>query len=374
MPGITKRKYVGESMKMSKKITQMLKKIMPTLKPGYKADDVLNAFKRYYPAEWNIIVERQKLYADKDAFLRSMGKKRRYKPQTPEAFFYSLPKVKHVLSKGYRKEHETDYDEERRLDYLSKYKAKRDCSIKQHNEKIVKEKNDIQKIDPGFIEALIYAYHKKGNSVNEKLEILREIQKYDCEKSNKFLWKINDSERNDEIRLQAFNYLQKTGHYVKLRKKFKGKRKAYMTEKPDFVGTPESLAERLKNTRSIQNRKHYDIFISHSYKDQNRVREIMRMANKAGLNCYIDWSADRDFLKRRMVSEYTKEVLKYRMEQSDKLLYISSEQSRKSKWVAFELDFFRDYVRRDIYMIVLDGEDSNKYRTITVDDLKNLKV
>lgn len=67
-------------------------------------------------------------------------------------------------------------------------------------------------------------------------------------KPGSFFWKTNDSERNDQIRNYAFRCLQKSGHYVKLRKRFKGKKKQYMTERSAFEGTPEGLAIRLRET------------------------------------------------------------------------------------------------------------------------------
>lgn len=71
--------------------------------------------------------------------------------------------------------------------------------------------------------------------------------------------------------------------------------------------------------------------------------------NSCGLNCYVDWTADSDFLKRSLVSEYTKEVLKARMKNSEKLLYLSSSNSRKSSWVDFELKYYQEEVQNDIY-------------------------
>lgn len=224
---------------------------------------------------------------------------------------------------------------------------------------------DQQKVDPGFIDALVYAYHKKGITINEKLEICKEIRKYDCDKTWNFFWKLNDSERNNQIRAYAFQCLQKTGHYVKLRKSFRGKKKQYVTEKSTFEGSPESLAEKLKTTdKSIQKIKKYDLFISHSYLDREIVLKIARKMNSCGLNCYVDWTADSDFLKRSLVSEYTKEVLKARMKNSEKLLYLSSSNSRKSFWVDFELKYYQEEVRNDIYMIVLDGEDKHNFREL----------
>lgn len=106
---------------------------------------------------------------------------------------------------------------------MSKTKAlrlKRDGRIKKRRQRIEMYTEDLQQVDPGFIDALIYAYHDRHNSTNDKMEIFKEIQKYDCEKSRQFFWKLNDSERNDQIRNLAFKHLQKSGHYVKLQKRF----------------------------------------------------------------------------------------------------------------------------------------------------------
>lgn len=87
---------------------------------------------------------------------------------------------------------------------------------------------------------------------------------------------------------------------------------------------------------SVQGLKYYDLFISHSSKDIDYVQQVVDKANAFGLNCYVDWTSDNDFLKRSMVSDYTKEVLKVRMKQSKKLLFLSSTKSRNSQWVSFE--------------------------------------
>ena len=99
---------------------------------------------------------------------------------------------------------------------------------------------------------------------------------------------------------------------------------------------------------------------------------MVEEANAIGLNCYVDWTADNDFLKRSMVSEYTKEVLKVRMKQSQKLLYLSSDISRSSQWVSFELDYYKNYLQREILMIILDGEDAHDFKHITLKEMNQL--
>lgn len=264
MPGITKRKYEAETTRIAKSLTRPLNLIVETLKPGYSSEELLQAFKEYYPFEWERICERYQVYSEKDMFLLKNGKKKRYNPLKPEVFFFRLPIVKHLLSDGFKEKHNLQYDEQQRLNYEEKLKNKRMVKIEKRSVAIRTNAKKMQQVDPGFIDALVYAYHKKENTTDDKMEICKEILKYDCDKTWEFFWKTNDSERNDQIRNYAFRCLQKSGHYVKLRKRFKGKKKQYMTERSAFEGTPEGLAIRLRDSHSVQNIKSFDLFISHS--------------------------------------------------------------------------------------------------------------
>lgn len=372
MPGKAKRKYEGELIRFAKRLRRPLELVVETLKPGYTENDLLQAFKDYYPFEWEEICERWKNYSEKDEFLKQKKGKTRYNPLKPEEYFFSLMKVKYLLSKEFRERHKQNYSEQLRVTKAEALKLKREERIKKRQQRIEMYTEDLQQVDPGFIDALIYAYHDRHNSINDKMEIFKEIQKYDCEKSRQFFWKLNDSERNNQIRNLAFEHLQKSGHYVKLRKGFKGKKKTYQIERSTFEGTPQALAKKLQDDRSVQGLKHYDVFISHSSRDKNYVRQVVEEANAIGLNCYVDWTADNDFLKRSMVSEYTKEVLKVRMKQSQKLLYLSSDISRSSQWVSFELDYYKNYLQREILMIILDGEDAHDFKHITLKEMNQL--
>lgn len=372
MPGKAKRKYEGELVRFAKRLRRPLELVVETLKPGYTGNDLLQAFKDYYPFEWEEICERWKNYSEKDKFLKKKKAKTRYNPLKPEEYFFSLMKVKYLLSKGFREKHKQNYNEQLRVSKMKALRLKRDGRIKKRRQQIEMYTEDLQQVDPGFIDALIYAYHDRHNSTNDKMEIFKEIQKYDCEKSRQFFWKLNDSERNDQIRNLAFKHLQKSGHYVKLRKGFKGKKKTYQIERSTFEGTPQALAKKLQDDKSVQGLKHYDLFISHSSKDKSYVRQVVEKANAIGLNCYVDWTSDNDFLKRSMVSDYTKEVLKIRMKQSKKLLYLSSDKSRSSQWVSFELDYYKNCLQREILMIILDGEDVHDFKHITLKEMDQL--
>ena len=367
MVGEAKRKYDGELIRFAKSLRRPLDLVVETLKPDYSANDLLQAFKDYYPFEWKEICERWKVYSEKDEFLRQKKGHTRYNPLEPKEYFFSLKKVEYLLSKEFRKKHKQNYNEQFRVEKTNELRSQRNRKIEKSRKRIEEYTEDSQRVDPGFLDALIYAYHDHRNSTSDKMEIFKEIQKFECEKAIQFFWRLNDSERNSELRNLAFMHLQKSGHYAKLRKGFKGKKKAYQTEKSAFYGTPQTLAEKLKDNRSAQSVKCYDLFISHSSGDKGFVRSIVAKANSQGMSCYVDWTSDNDFLKRSMVSDYTKEVLKVRMNQSKHLLYLSSHRSRNSEWVSFELDYYENCLHREILMIVLDGDDGHDFRRIDLE-------
>lgn len=356
MPGKAKRKYNSELMEFNKKLKRPIYFISEVLPKDYTNEDILTYFKKFYPAEWKTICQRYETYQQKDEFLVKQGKKRRYKHLSPRRYFYSLAVVKKLVSDSYRKNYNQNFDQEIRNKKLEDLERKRLPKIEKIKAKIEKSKENLQSVEPYFLDVYIAAYHRRGNTIDDKIEIFKEIQKYDCKKSNEFFSKLNDAEKNLQIRQMAFNHLNEKGEYVKLRKKPKGKKKSYMTEYSDFYMTPKDLLERL-NKDTIQNKKEFDIFISHSSKDSNLVRIIKDALNKHKLICYCDWTSDNDFLRRELVSDFTKEVLKKRMSQSKYFLLINTKNSLESEWVKFEKDYYCSRNPQNMFYIDIDGGD-----------------
>ena len=256
---------------------------------------------------------------------------------TDEEFSYvKLIKFLHV---GNELEETEYYD-----DISDEEKSKIDEMILKINEKVDKEKEFMQEIEPLYANIYIHAYHKKGITINEKMEIVKELEKYECEKSTEFFSKLNDSERNEQIRRIAFNHLQSIGKYVKLRKKFDGKKKQYMIEKTEFDMKPFDLLEKIEKD-TIQNKKSFDYFISHSFMDNNLVMIIKKHFNQLNYHIYCDWLSDTDFLKRKYAGEYTKIILKKRIEQSNKILFLRTNNTQDernnyfSEWVQMEIEY-----------------------------------
>ena len=82
---------------------------------------------------------------------------------------------------------------------------------------------------------------------------------------------------------------------------------------------------------------------------------------------FCDWYSDSDFLKRSLVSEFTKEALKKRMEQSENLLFIRTENSIKSAWVEFELEYYQKLVKPIICLNMLEDGKALPYKRVDVD-------
>lgn len=359
--GKAKKTYKAETFRLNKKITQQLKQIQIVLPKNYTRKDILDYYKRYYPTDWFLLEDRQKNYIDKAKHLKTKrGYKKRYNTKDAESYFYLLPKVRHMMSESSRERHFKNFGSE---DYKSKeeiLKRKRKSKNEKSLLKRAKNREYTQLIDPLYLEIYIQMYHKKGSTNQEKLIIVNELMKYDSENVIKFLKKLNDAERNDMIRDKAFKHLQSLGYYVKLRKKFKGKKKQYYTEKStlDYM-KPIDLYQSLKGD-GIHKENKYDVFISHSSNDKDLVREIIKKLNNKNMSCYCDWSLDNEFLKREYVSQYTKEVLKLRMEQSNELIYIRTTNSIKSDWVNFELEYFKGLNKKMAIMNIIDGNTELK--------------
>lgn len=135
MPGITKRKYDGEIMRIHKKIKRPLYLVAEILPYDYNGADLLNLFSQFYPFEWKEIVERQNNYKEKDRFLKKIGKQTRYHHETPKQFFFKMPVVKNILSEGYKEKYKSAYSEDIRNRKYDELKSKRERKI---TEKTVK--------------------------------------------------------------------------------------------------------------------------------------------------------------------------------------------------------------------------------------------
>jgi len=335
MTGMMKSKFSGETGKYMRSFTSQLTKVITSLPIDYDEQVVLEHYKKYYPNQWAGLISRFDYYIVKDQHLISVGKKKRYNHKSPINFFFGLAKVKLICSVGHKLKHKASYCEAARQKAIqeleSKIKPPKDIST------------SLQFTDPYHLDVIISVYHKRGTTQHEKIEIVNELKKFRTKETITFFQKLNDSERNSQIRNIAFEHLQSIDAYVRKRQGFKGKKKEYHVDTDEFIVTPADLADRLKRD-GIQSNKKFDLFVSHSCKDTILVKKLISELDRNGCRIYCDWISDNDFLKRKLVSEYTEVVLKERIEQSSQVLFIQTENSVNcsgdipSYWVKMELE------------------------------------
>lgn len=366
MSNITKGKYLQELKCFEKSLNRPLLLISEVLPESYCQANVLELFKELYPYEWKTINQRYTHYQEKDDFLEQYAKKRRYYHLKPEDYFFNLKKVKHILHSNQKKKHKRDYREEEVSSKYEKLKIKRESSIQKKKEKIDEYKRLLQTVEPLFIDIFIGAYHLKSSTLEDKLEVVNELQKYDSQKIIRFFSKLNSSERNSQIRIKAFRHLQNMCEYVRLRKGFKGKQKSYMLNKTDFNMLPKDLIDKIEND-SIQNKKVYDVFISHSSMDTEKVQKVKEILNSYKKLVYIDWISDADFLKRSHISNYTEIALKKRIEQSKNIVFIKTKNSVdnddniNSYWIKLELEYAKD-LNKNIFILDFDSFEDDEIK------------
>lgn len=375
-----KRKYHGELIKLNQNLNKYLDKIFKILPSYYNLDLIEEYFKKYYYYEWFYLKDMKEVYDKKDKCLISYGKKCRYNALDPKGYLFSLSKVKNKLNKKSKDNHKLNFNLEDRVKLLKELDKDSQKRYKKKKEKIEKAKEKVQQVEPEFLDKLMGLYERKNASLeySEKVYIFYELEKYYCDKTINFFRKHNDKELNHQLREMAFYTLQGWGHYVKLRKKDsirisaknKNRREYLKNVYPnltyDIKQIPQELEYRIENNKD-QKIKNYDYFISHSSLDHSYVQNLIITLNKNNKNIYCDWVSDTNFLKRELVGDATKKVIEKRMKQSKMMILVKSDNSILSKWVKYELNYFRE-LKKPIFQIDLINKNNS---LVEIKDLVN---
>ncbi len=109
----------------------------------------------------------------------------------------------------------------------------------------------------------------------------------------------------------------------------------------------------------MESYKSFDIFLSHSYSDKEIIPALKYKLEEMGYSVYVDWITDR-MLSRDEVNKRTAEVLQKRMQQSKCLIYATSENSQKSRWMPWELGYF-DGIKEKMVAILPIKKDNNNF-------------
>ena len=154
------------------------------------------------------------------------------------------------------------------------------------------------------------------------------------------LSKINSCDKNYDMRHLAFNLLQQMGEHPWLARNRKGKKRQSAIQPIDIAENPTRLVEHIyKYQGSIHQR--YDVFLSHSSYDTKQLLKLKQKLNAEGLVVYIDWVNDKVMMNRKNQNDDTWTVLKLRMDESEKMLFVMTDNSLRSTWTPKEIDFFK---------------------------------
>lgn len=378
MPGVTKRIFQSEIRDIFSMWNNEIKQISKTLPKNYTHDDIILSLKYYFPHEWNSFEYKYVYYSEKDKYIKRNKGKNRYNMLPPEKLIKNATQYKYVMSNKNRDEYCRNFSDETCTKEKEILWSKRKSKISKVNKKIELAKLKVQQVTPSYIEQVIGIYERKRTSQKDKLYILAELKKYYSPEIIQFFFKLNDTELNKQLRMEAFYHLQSFNYQPRLRKQKymhihtkNKKRKDYLknvypNERSSIEQTPTELVYRINNSKE-QKLKRYDYFISHSYRDGSYVQKLIRFENSLGHDVFCDWINDSNYLKRSLLCEATLSVIETRLEQSEALIFVESGYSRESIWCKYELNYFLG-LGKPIYLIPLQDIESERFEIALLKD------
>lgn len=361
MSGVTKHIFEHEIRDIVSMWNNQIKAIQCILPQNYTSKDILETIRRFYPHEWNSVQFKYNYYLAKDKYLKNRFGKSRYNMKKPELLFQTVSNYRKTVDDSYKKNHSIYYSEDRAQRALADFEKIRKSKIEKVNQKIEKSLLKTQQVTPSFINQLKGLYERKSTVQKDKVYILQELKKYYCPEIIQFMFKLNDTELNKQLRWEAFYHLQSFNYQPRARRQKymqihtkNAKRKAFLKntypdQKYDIPKNPNELEYRIENSKE-QKVKNYDYFISHSSIDSSAVQNLIKHENSQGKDVFCDWINDVDYLKRHLACDATLKVLERRMDQSRALIFVASKNSKKSIWCKYELNYFLN-LNKPMYFI-----------------------
>lgn len=377
--GVTKHIYEHDIREILTMWNKQIKTIIPLLPQFYEEDDIKLLLKEYYPHEWHSVEIKYIYYCKKDKFLKKRFGKARFFMKKADNLIKDVDLYRRISSYRYKEKHSKMFSEIQCQAATKELKEKRVPKIERINQKISNALRHTQQMTPDFIDQLIGLYERKTTTQKDKCYIIKELKKYYNDKVIQFFFKLNDTELNKQLRWEAFYHLQSFNYqprarrqkYMQIHTKNK-KRKHYLrfvypNETYEIPNNPYELEYRIENAKE-QKIKSYDYFISHSSRDSTSVQQLIEFENRAQKNVFCDWINDSDYLKRHLICEATLRVIEQRLEQSNALLYVDSENSRDSVWCIYELNYYLQ-LNKPIYVIKKDDIDNESFVITQLADL-----
>ena len=199
-----------------------------------------------------------------------------------------------------------------------------------------------QHVAPSYVTAhtkLYYHWRKRyPEDIDTRYLVIHELAKYKCKETIRFLESLVRCEKNKPLQHYAWECLNSLGVTGVHKGRRQGKKKYTYTKGFTPVDSPSGLLKLIYNS-PLEEMKHYDLFLSHSYKDKDSLIDLKDKLNATGLNVYMDWVNDKDELSRDKTCADTATVITERIKNSKAILYVHTDSSASSKWTPWELGF-----------------------------------
>lgn len=320
-----------------------MKRITKAMPIGFTDDDFYEAYKKYYPY---MMEEARKMcddYKRHNASRRKKGYKNIVFFPEPDDFLHQACSRMIRLTRKAHQSGEVLPDKvlAYNLSILEQDSKRKIAERKCKEEAFLRLAQDVE---PKYIKRLIslYFHVRKVNTldVNSRYLILLEIAQFKCKESITFLSKINACDKNYDLRHLAFNLLQQMGEHPWLARNRKGRKHQSEVLPINIAENPTRLVEHIYRYQNLIHNK-YDVFLSHSYYDTKQLVALKQKLNAKGLVVYIDWVNDKVMMQRKNQNEDTWKVLKLRMDESKKMLFVMTDNSLRSEWTQKEIDYFK---------------------------------
>lgn len=325
-------KFITDYKRTLKKPIRMVASLMEL---GFTDDDFVNTFIRLYPHLWNDIEKQHNYWHAQNQSLKKYGKKRRYHFPKPVVFILDCSETNRLNLRS--NTYHNSLTSEEKIALEESIISDSQKRLKQKQGKVIQKLHYIQEIEPKYASIFIDRYFRT-HDLHEKLEIIRELSKYNSKNIISFFYKVNACTRNHSLKEESMHYIQGLGLPFRLRPKKKGKTNFIDDEIVVNKSNPEVLHKRLF-VNTLERLKEFDVFISHNSKDEDKIVSFFKTLNSLGYVAYIDWVNDKYDLKREWCNATTAQVIKERIKQSHVFILYLSQQTLSSQWCPWELGY-----------------------------------
>jgi hypothetical protein len=116
-----------------------------------------------------------------------------------------------------------------------------------------------------------------------------------------------------------------------------------------------------EDARRFSSLTHYDVFLSHAYKDGDAILGVKKLIEAEGLTVYVDWIEDAT-LDRASVTRTSARLLRERMRVCSSLVYAHTANSSESAWMPWELGYFDGFRPGFVWIMPIVESSDSEYR------------